>query len=60
MGEKEEEEKGHLWRGSPRSEASCRGLAVVSTGNRRWSKAVAVFRCSIGDDEGLRRCNAST
>jgi hypothetical protein len=23
-------------------------------------KAVAVFRCSIGDDEGLRRCNVST
>jgi hypothetical protein len=26
----------------------------------RRLKAVAVFRCSIGDDEGLKRCNAST
>jgi hypothetical protein len=60
MGEKEEEGKGHLWRDSPRSEASCRGLAAVSTGNRWWSKALAVSWCSISDDEGLRRCSTST
>jgi hypothetical protein len=60
MGEKEEEGKGHLWWDSPRSEASCRGLAAVSTSNRQRSKAVAVFRCSIGDNEGLRRCSTST
>jgi hypothetical protein len=60
MGEKEEDGKGHLWRDSPRSEASYRGLAAVSTGNRRRSKAVVVSRCSIGDDEGLSRCSTST